>query len=225
VWSVLSIFKRVRTILASNINARIINTKDPEVEINKYVRELERDFREIKGETESTIALMSRVKRELNECQSEMNKMERYAMKALDAGDEDKARRFIEEKVNLKPKLQGYKEQYTLAQVKVEQMKLAQDKLSMDLQELSTKRDEIVGKLAAAESKKLASEIGASQSNVCLSLFDQLEEKANRALAEAEALEELRKGLDGDIDRLVPQYDKSIDIENELAELKGKNNN
>jgi len=72
----MSILTRVRTILASNINAKVENAKDPEEEMNQYIREMERD---LKGETEAAIVLMNRAKRSLNDCLSEIDKMERYA--------------------------------------------------------------------------------------------------------------------------------------------------
>ncbi|KKE78941.1 PspA/IM30 family protein [Bacilli bacterium] len=218
----MSILKRIRTILASHINVKMENLKDPEKEINAYIREMERDEREIKGQTDAAVVLMNRAKRNLHECQTEMNKMERFAAKSLKAGDEDKARQFLEEKLSLKPKYHEYEKQYELASIKVEQMKLAQDKLSEDVAELSNQRDAIVGKLAMAKSKKQRNETGLSPSNVRLTTFDQLEEKANRALAEAEALEELRHGLDADMDRLVSQYDKGMDVDKEMEELKRK---
>ena len=220
--ALMSILKRVRAILSSNINAKIENTKNPEMEVNNYIREMERDTREIKGEMEAAISSMNRAKRNLNDCQTEMRKMERYAVKAIENDDEDKARRFLEEKARFKPKQQEYEKQFELATIKVEQMSLAVDKLTQDLSILSNQRDTIIGKLATAKSKQQANEIGLSQSNVRLTTFDQLEEKANRALAEAEALEQLRKGLDYDIEKLGPQYDKSMDVDVEMEELKAR---
>ncbi|WP_141249061.1 PspA/IM30 family protein [Paucisalibacillus globulus] len=103
-------------------------------------------------------------------------------------------------------------------------MKLAQEKLFQDLSDLSIQRDVIVGKWRAAKSKQQVNNVGISQSNVRLSRFEQLEEKANRALLEAEALEQLRKGLDVDMDGYVSPYNKSEDLECELAKLKGELN-
>ncbi|WP_176481962.1 PspA/IM30 family protein [Paucisalibacillus globulus] len=104
----MSILTRVRTILASNINAKVENAKDPEEEMNQYIREMERDLREVKGETEAAIVLMNRAKRSLNDCLSEIDKMERYATRALENGDEVQARQFLEKKLSLKPQKQEY---------------------------------------------------------------------------------------------------------------------
>jgi phage shock protein A len=225
VWkgkAVMSILKRMRAILASNIKEKIENAKVPKKEINTYIREIERDVREISGETEAAVVYMNRAHRNLSECQTEINKMERFAAKSLETGNEEKARRFLEEKLILKPKYKEYEKLYEQAAIRVEQMKLAQDKLSEDVTELSNQRDMIAGKLAMAKSKKQTLEMGLSQSNVRLTIFDQLEEKANRALAETEALEQLRNGLDDDMDRLESQYDKDMEVDREMEELKRK---
>lgn len=198
----MSILKRIRTILASNIHDKINHTKNSEKEINQFIRDMERDVRETKAESEATNTALTRARRELNECLAEMSKMERYAKKALEANDEDKARRFLEEKVKLRAKKEKLEKDNEILAIRAEQMRLVQDKLAEDLNVLINRRNSLVGKLRMAESKERAMDIGPSQSNVRLTAFDQLEEKANLALAEAEAKEELRKGLDFDIDSL-----------------------
>lgn len=218
----LSIIKRLRDIIASNYYAKLEQSKDPEKEVNLFIREMERDLREIKAETDAATANMERIRRNLYEIQSEMDKMDRFARKSLESGDELRARRFLEEKVILKPKKVKLEKQYELTSIQLDQLRLAQDKLAQDVAELSDERDRLVNRLAIAKSKQKTNQVGKSQSNVCLTAFDELEEKANRALAEAEALEELRKGVDSDIDTLLPQYDKSVEVEKEIDSLRKK---
>ncbi|GGA76032.1 PspA/IM30 family protein [Ornithinibacillus halotolerans] len=218
----MSIIKRLRDIIASNYYAKLEQSKDPEKEVNLFIREMERDLREIKAETDAATANMERIRRNLYEIQSEMDKMDRFARKSLESGDELRARRFLEEKVILKPKKVKLEKQYELTSIQLDQLRLAQDKLAQDVAELSDERDRLVNRLAIAKSKQKTNQVGKSQSNVCLTAFDELEEKANRALAEAEALEELRKGVDSDIDTLLPQYDKSVEVEKEIDSLRKK---
>src|SRR5690606_28207473 len=117
--------------------------------------EMEKDLRDFKATTEAMITNMNRTKRELNDGKSEMNKLERYAKRALEMNDGDKARRFLEDKANLEPKYKEMERKYELASIQVEQMKLAQDKLSQDVAELYA----IQGKLRVAKSKMLATEM------------------------------------------------------------------
>ncbi|WP_053075036.1 PspA/IM30 family protein [Ornithinibacillus californiensis] len=198
----MSILKRVRTILASNIHAKVTALKNPETEISMFIREMERDLREFTAESEAALAGKHRIIRELETCQAEVNKMERYAVKALEMVNEDKARSFLIKKADLKIKVNQLEKQLELASIKAEQMKLVQEKLESDVRELRNRRDELVGRLTVAESKRNVFEKGPSQSNVRLTTFDRLEEQANRALAEAEALEELKRGIDVEIENI-----------------------
>jgi phage shock protein A len=212
----MGILTRVRTILASNIHAKIGEAKNPEQMVDQSLREMERDLREAKAEYNAIEANGRRMKRDLDECVSEIEKLNRYAVKALEAGDEGRARRFLEDKLTLKSKSQELTIQYKIATINLEQMKLVQAKLTEDFNELSRQRDILIGRLAEAKSKRRMYENGPTQSSVRLTAFDQLEEKANRALAEAEALEELKKGLDFDMER--------IDLNHEIEELKRSRN-
>lgn len=198
----MSILKRARDILASNIYAKMDQVTDPEKEINQFMREIERDLREIKAETEAALVSRDRAKRSLEDCISEMEKMERYAVKALEVDDEEKARRFLTKKQTLSKDRQKLEKQFEISSIKVEQITLVQDKLEQDVEKLSTRRSELVSRLQVAESKKKAYEAGSTQSNVRLNAFDSLQEKAIRALDEAEALEQLRSGIDYDIEML-----------------------
>lgn len=200
----MSIIRRARDILVSNIHTKIDQASDPEKEVNQFLRELERDLREIKAETEAAVVNSERTKRKLNECVSEIKKMERYAVKALEDNQEEKARKYLTKKQTLNKEVQALEKQYDISTIKVEQIRLAQDKLGQDVEELRMRRDELVNRLQVAKSRKKVFEIGnrQSQSNVRLTTFDQLQEKADRALAEAEAMEQLKRGIDYEIERL-----------------------
>lgn len=197
----MSIVKRIRMILISNIQDKLENIKDPETEINRWIREMEKDLREFKAKADAAMAQMNRIKKEMNDCDSQMNKLERYAKRALEDENEDRARRFLEDKATLIPKYEEYKQKYELASIQVEQLKLAEEKLTQDVKVLSNRRDALLGKLAVAKSKMKNIEMGTSQLNVRLSRFEELEEEAMRLLFEAEAMEELRNGSDDDMDR------------------------
>lgn len=64
--------------------------------IDQYMRNLESDLGKVKAETASVMAEETRAKRELDECTEQVNKMQSYAEKALTAGNEADARKFLE---------------------------------------------------------------------------------------------------------------------------------
>ena len=100
----MSILARFKDIMSSNIHALLDKAEDPEKMIDQYLRNLDKDLRKVKSETATVMAEEQRAKREWEACRADMEKMERYAIKALEAGNEDDARKFLERKAVLKEK-------------------------------------------------------------------------------------------------------------------------
>ena len=97
----MGILTRFKDIMASNINALLDKCEDPEKMIDQYMRNMESDLGKVKAETASVMAEQTRAKRELDECTEQIDKMQRYAEKALTAGNEADARAFLEKKQEL----------------------------------------------------------------------------------------------------------------------------
>lgn len=72
--------------------------------VDQYVRNLNSDLNKVKAETASVMAAEQRAKRELADCRAEIDKLERYAMKALEAGSEADARTFFRKEAVLETK-------------------------------------------------------------------------------------------------------------------------
>ena len=94
----MGILTRFKDIMASNINALLDKCEDPEKMIDQYMRNLESDLGKVKAETASVMAEETRAKRELDDCNEQIAKMQSYAEKALLAGNEADARSFLEKK-------------------------------------------------------------------------------------------------------------------------------
>jgi len=85
--------------------------------------------------------------RKVEECKGEIAKMESYAKKALQAGNESDARMFLQKKETLNSKLADLEKERETAVVNAEKMKEMHDKLASDIQKLSEKRSDIKAKL------------------------------------------------------------------------------
>ena len=100
----MGILKRFKDIMSSNINALLDKAEDPEKMIDQYLRDLQEDLRKVKSETATVMAEEQRCKRQLDECDAEIAKMQTYAEKALVAGNEGDAMKFLEKKNQLTQK-------------------------------------------------------------------------------------------------------------------------
>ena len=150
----MGILSRFKDIMASNINALLDKAEDPEKMIEQCLRNLNSDLGKVKSETAVVMAEEQRAKRELDECTSEINKMQQFAVKALEAGNEDDARKFLEKKGSLTSKQEGLQQAYNLAHTNAENMRAMHDKLVKDIGELESRKEMIKGKMAVAKTQE-----------------------------------------------------------------------
>ncbi len=221
----MSILTRFKEIMSSNINALLDKAEEPEKMIDQILRNLNNDLGKVKAETASIIAEEQRAKRVLGECREDISKMENYAIKALEAGNEEDARKFLERKVELTKTEKELEEAYNLAKSNAEHMREMHDKLISDINELEARRSMLKGKMSVAKTQERINKISSSVSdaNRSISAFDRMEDKVNKALDEANAVAELNRGPKDDIKDLAAKYDnKDNNIDEELAMLKEK---
>jgi len=223
----MSILKRFTDIMSSNINALLDKAEDPIKMIDQLMRNLNDDLNKVKGETASIMAEETRAKREVDECQSDVNKMLEYAKRAVDAGNDDDARQFLAKKVTLTEKLTTLTGKYEIARNNSLKMKEMYNKLTLQIEELNERRATIKAKIATAKMQERINKMGSSINNSKLSLdsFSRIEEKANKMLDEANAMAELNSKPSDGIEDLMSKYDsKTSSVEDELAALKSGNN-
>lgn len=127
------ILSRFRDIMKMNVNALMDKVGDPEKTIDDYMRNLNSDLGKVKAETVSVLADERRAKRALDECKAEIKKLQYYASKSVEAGNEEEARKFLERKGLQTEKLEQLQTSYDLASVNAVNMKQMQEKLVSDM--------------------------------------------------------------------------------------------
>ena len=221
----MGILARFKDIMSANINALLDKAEDPEKMIDQYLRNLNSDLGKVKAETASVMAEERRAKREYDENREEIAKMEQYAIKALEAGNESDARKFLERKAALAAKDADLHQAWQLAATNAQRMKQMHDKLVADIGELESRRAALKAKWTVAKTQERVNKLtGSVDSGRSFAAFERMEEKVNRALDEAEAMAELNAGQKDDIDNLKAKYDSAPAqaIDDELAALKAR---
>lgn len=220
----MGILTRFKDIMSANINSLLDKAENPERMIDQCLRNLNDDLGKVKSETAAIMAEEMRSKRALDECSAEINKMQAYAVKAIEAGNDADAKKFLEQKGLLTTKLTGLQEAYNLANTNATNMRVMHDKLVKDINELESRKDMIKGKLAVAKTQERINKMGSSvtDANSTMASFTKYEELANKKLDAAAAMAELNKSTpENNIKDLASKYDTpSTDIDNELAALK-----
>lgn len=220
------ILSRFKTIMEANINALLDKAEDPVKMADQLARDLEKDLGEVKAETVSVMAEEKRAKRAYDEGVAEVEKLQRYAEKAVLAGNDADAKVFLFEKAAKAANLESLKGAWDLAADNAAKMREMHDKLTEQLKQVEDRKAAIRAKAAMVKSQQKANEIKSDLGGSSLAAFDALEEKLNRKLDEAEAAAELNTKKD-DMADLMAKYDDTATVqdsgvEDELAALKAK---
>ena len=220
------ILSRFKTIMEANINALLDKAEDPVKMVDQLARDLEKDLGEVKAETVSVMAEEKRAKRAYDEGVAEVEKLQRYAEKAVLAGNDADAKVFLSEKAAKAANLESLKGAWDLAAANAAKMREMHDKLTEQLKQVEDRKAAIRAKAAMVKSQQKANEIKSDLGGSSLAAFDALEEKLNRKLDEAEAAAELNTKKD-DMADLMAKYDDAATVqdsgvEDELAALKAK---
>ena len=224
----MGVITRFKDIMAANFNALLDRCEDPEKMIDQYLRNLEQDFAKVKAETAAIMAEEKSAKRKLDECDAEITKMADYAKKAVTAGNDDEAKQFLSKKAELTQKREVLAKDYEMACGNSAKMRQMHDKLQSDISELKSRREMLKAKVKVAETQKKMNQMGSSLESAGsnLAAFDRMEEKVNKMLDEADAMNELNaQPASNDIDALTKKYDagnQSSAIDDELAALKAE---
>lgn len=223
----MGIISRFKDIMAANINALLDKAEDPEKMIDQTMRNLTKDLGQVKEETAAVMADEQRCKRELDECSKEVAKMQAYAEKALLAGNEADAMKFLEQKNALTAKQTSLQQTYDVAAANAMKMRQMHDKLVNDINELSSRRDAIKAKMKVAKTQQRLNKLNSTMtdSSSSISAFERMEAKANSMLDKANAMSELNLSTEeSGVDSLAAKYDAAPDaaVKDELEALKAK---
>lgn len=224
----MGILTRFKDIMSANINSILDKAEDPEKMIDQYLRNLESDLGSVKAETAAVMAEEKSAKRKLDECTEEIAKMADYAKKAVAAGNDDEARQFLTKKNELTEKVDALQKQYDICAANAVKMREMHDKLEEDIKTLKGKRDTLKTKVKVAETQKKMSQLGSGLESAGnnMAAFEKMEEKVNKMLDEADAMDELNKTESKEtFAELEKKYDgkkAAQAIDDELAALKAE---
>ena len=210
----MGILSRFKDIMAANINALLDKAEDPEKMIDQTMRNLTKDLGEVKKETAAVMADEQRCKRELDEVNAEIAKMQGYAEKALLAGNEGDAMKFLQQT-------------YDVAAANAAKMRQMHDKLVNDINSLESRRDAIKAKIKVAKTQQKLNQMTSTMTDSASSIgaFERMEAKANAMLDQANAMTELNMTTaESSVDSLAAKYDAAPDaaVKDELEAMKAK---
>jgi phage shock protein A len=216
------LFKRVHTLVSSELNTALDKAEDPVKLLDQYIREMAADIREAEAAVAKQIANEKMLKKKYDDAQRLADKREKQAVQALESGNEDLARRALEDKQKHSQQAETLFEAYTRAKSDADSLRERLAEMKEEYNEMNLKKDSLK---ARAESAKTKTKINRTMSNIgsgeSRQGFNRMEEKVLHYEAEAETSDDLRssnKSLDDELESM----NTKDSVDDDLAELKKK---
>ncbi len=216
----MSIFGRVKDLMSANINAMLDNAGDPEKMADEYIRQLRSELYEVKTNVAAAMADETKLQQKMLHHQGETENWMSKAEAALRRSDEELARQALQRKTQEQKLAEQYQQQYQMQAEQVSALREGMTQLETRIAETQAKRELIVAKKNRAQTQET---LQGTMRNVgqlgALDKLDQLEQRVDDRLAEADAMAQ----LEGDtLENRFRKLEQDSSVDSELEELKRK---
>ncbi|MGM7721538.1 PspA/IM30 family protein [Metabacillus sp. Hm71] len=215
------LFKRVKTVVDAELNALLDKAEDPVKMLEQFMRDMEADIRDAESAVAKQIANEKMLQKKYEDAQKMVEKRDEQAIKAVEAGNDDLAKRALEDKKIHKQTADTLKESFERAKLDSDSLRKKLDEMKAEYYEMKLKKDSLKARAETAKTKtkinRTLSGIGSDESRRG---FERMEEKVLQYEAEAETSEDMRtanRSLDDEFAAL-----EKNDVDDELAALKRK---
>lgn len=217
----MGIFKRIRDISMASINDLIDKAEDPVKMLNQYLRDMEDDIADAEIAVAKQIAIEKKFKHQYEEAEEMAEKRAEQAMKALESGNEDLARRALQDKKEHQAKADEFRTQFENAKSNADQLRKQLQEMKDEFEKMKNKKDTLVARAEAAKAQKHINQtMSGFGKDTAAKGFERMNDKVLQLEAEAEASNDLKranKSLDEELEALGKD-----DVEDELAALKAQ---
>jgi phage shock protein A len=223
-----SIFKRISDLVKSNVNDALDKAEDPRKVLEQTILDMEGEHKKAKQKLLESMTLTKQTEKQAENMKKTAVDWEQKAMAALKSGNEDLARKALNEKQTTETLANeaetGVAAQKQSTEDLKTQIKLLEDKIG----EAKRKKDELLARLNAAEMQKKQAAVrsGASTTAVtdssAFDTFNRMVEKIENSEAEAEARKELLGDKSPEIDMELKKLTAAQGADDALAALKAK---
>ena len=222
----MGILRRFKDIMDANFNNIIDKYEKPDIMIDQYMRNLERDLGDVKAETAKVMALQKAAEKRAESAKDEVAELRAYAEQAVQKGNENDARLFLKKQLEAETRAEGLAKSAENAAENSDKMRLMHAKLTADIETLRAQRDELKSRYAVARTKQQLSGISegfAARTDRNISGFNRMKDKITFELDKAEAASELDAMPKDEVDEAKKRYSMPTTdarVEERLAQLK-----
>lgn len=212
-------FARMTDILRSNINEALDRAEDPEKLIRQMIREMEEAVNKATASVGTAVANQKRLERQHDERVTQTQDWQRKAERAVEAGEDELARRALERKTVVQRAAEDLATPAEESRRTAQQLREQLRELKGKLEEARTRQVTLMARHRAAEARKKLAQSIHGLGDDAFSSFERFEQRVEESEAEAEAQAEVAGEFD-DVERRVRDLDRGASVEQELRALK-----
>ena len=219
----MTIFSRLGTLLKSNVNDAINKAEDPEKMLNQMLLDMQQQMVEAKKQVAVAIADEKRLQKQHETERTLAAEWEKKAMLAIKANNDELAKMALQRKTEHEKLAVGFEQQWAQQKTAVDQLKVSLQQLNNKIEEAKRKKNLLIARAKRAEAQRtIAETMDGISSTSAFETMARMEEKIDKAEAEAAATYELAQTANGD--DLKAKFDalESVEADDALAALKAK---
>jgi phage shock protein A len=222
--AIVGIIDRIKLNAKANLNYILDKAQDPQKMLNQFLLEMQGSVREVKEAVAAAIVGVKKLEHEISACAEKAAQWEERALLALRKGNDELARKALEQKCAYLEKERICKEELESQKQTVEELKESLSELGAKLDGLYQRRIELIKQYAQLQ--KRAAQMPStrpveSQLDVDISVFDtydRMVDKVRTLEAQAEALSELAET--DQVEEEFRRLEREAEIEAELRAMK-----
>ena len=216
----MAIFERISDLVRANINDLIDKAENPEKMVKQIIIDMEDQLRKATQGLGTAMGSLNQVKKQLDNAQEQSNVWQSKAKACLEQGNEELAKKALENKVNQDKMVAQYQEMTTSMEAQVNEIKSQIDILKQKLEEARSKQAMLVARSQMADAKsQMAKTLGNMDSKSAFAKMDKMEKKVEQKESQADAFAQI-SGVEESTTDPFAQMDKENSINAELEKLK-----
>lgn len=218
----MGIFQRIGDVLKSNINDLIDKAEDPEKMVKQIIIDMQQELNNSTQALGKAASSERLAKKQYDDAVRSASEWENRAKTALTAGDEELAKKALENKVKYDKDAAAYSEMYNTISQQTETIRTQVEVLKSKLEEAKSRQAMLIARSQLAETQKnLAKSSGSFNSSSTSDKFNRMEEKIIQKEAEAQAFAEIAGQNNDDLESF-EKLEKDTKINSELERLKAE---